>query len=317
MELIFQLVAYLILAFLGVVAPFIIILLSIYQEGGSILRSKYENERNQSESNFKEQQKNLAEAKTTNIDEIEKSIKSLKEEKRKAEYKLKYLNPRSQTLNLFCPPLIAFIMVLILVLLYSNIYCLVIFGLIIIALLVRSIYVLWRLIGIITETIKAIDDEKNLFKENRIKGEEKTIELLSALVKKEGPYFLKAVYPIFGDTIIDKDDKSIKTRLNEKGEFKIVINNHEKRMAKIVEMGFCFPEEFVIEKEESLNYKSIYVGEMGQIIRYETSSIQSNTNQEIGALVITPVKKGSYSIKSFIKAENIETVYRYFTIVVE
>lgn len=62
MESSLQLFGYLILIFLGIVVPFLIILLSIFQEGISKLTAQYKNEKFISEENLKNQLKKQAEA---------------------------------------------------------------------------------------------------------------------------------------------------------------------------------------------------------------------------------------------------------------
>lgn len=54
-----------------------------------------------------------------------------------------------------------------------------------------------------------------------------------------------------------------------------------------------------------------------QIVRYEVSSIQGNTNQILSPLVVTPITEGSFQIRTFIKAENIEATYRNVTFKVQ
>ena len=120
------------------------------------------------------------------------------------------------------------------------------------------------------------------------------------------PIFLKAVYINIDDKNIQDDTGKITVSMDEKQELKTGITNSELRMAKNIEIGFIFPLDFIIEKT---NYYSIYTTKTNQLVRYETNLIHGNTNQMLNPLIITPLKEGDYKIKTFIKAENIESTY--------
>lgn len=300
MEQAIQLFGFLILTFLGIVSPILVILLSMFREGISQLTIQYENEKSQSENNIKEQLKKIGEAGKTDVEEIEQSLNKLKAIKKTAETKLSYLNPKEQILRLYMPFLISFLAVILAILTKTNIYYVGLFIAISLICFVYSMVVLWKLLGIIIEVKKTIDDDK--------KGMDmKTIELLSALVEKELGYFLKAVYINIDDKNIQDDTGKITVSVDKKQELKIGISNTEPRMAKNIEIGFIFPLDFIIEKT---SYYSIYTTETIQVVRYEKNLIHGNTTQLLFPLIITPLKEGDYKIRTFIKAENIESTYR-------
>jgi len=295
-----QLFGYLIITFLGVLAPILVILLSMFREGVLKLTTQYESERSQSEGNIKKQLKKLGDAEKTDVEKIEHSLNELKVIKKTAQTKLSYLDPKMQILRLFMPLLISFLGVIFAILTQVNIYYV---GLSIAVSLICFTYVmvvLWKLLGIMIEVRKTIDDDKKDM-------DTKTIELLSALVEKESQYFLKAVYVTIDDKNIKDNAGEIRISADIKQELKIGIRNSETRMAKSVEIGFIFPPDFIIEKT---NYYSIYNDKTSQIVRYETSLIHGKTHWELNPLIITPLKEGDYKIQTFIKAENIESVNR-------
>lgn len=299
MEQAIQLFGYLILTFLGIVSPILIILLSMFREGISQLTIQYENEKSQSENNIKEQLKRIGEAGKTDVGEIEQSLNKLKAIKKTAETKLSYLNPKEQILRLYMPFLISFLGVILAILIKTNIYYVGLFIAISLICFVYSMVVLWKLLGIIIEVKKTIDDDK--------KGMDmKTIELLSALIKKESEYFLKVVYININDKNIQDDTVKITVSVDKKQELKIVIVNYEPRMAKNIEIGFIFPLDFIIEKT---SYYSIYTTKTIQVVRYATNLIHGKTNLNLSPLIITPLKEGNYKINTFINAENIESTY--------
>ncbi len=83
-------------------------------------------------------------------------------------------------------------------------------------------------------------------------------------------------------------------------------------MAKRVEVGFIFPQEFIIEKSDG--YK-IYRDEERQIVRFNVEEVHGNEHFHFGSeLTITPLQKGDWKVKTFIKAENIESIYRAITV---
>lgn len=82
-------------------------------------------------------------------------------------------------------------------------------------------------------------------------------------------------------------------------------------MVKNIEIGFIFPYDFIIEKEKGYR---IYNDKTAQIVRNSTTLIHGREYLIFEPLSITALKKGDYIIKTFIKAENIESTYRDFKI---
>ena len=293
-----QLYGFLVLTFLGVTAPILVILLSVFEEGRLKLTTQYENERSQSEKNIKEQLKKLTGTEETDVTEIKQSLKSLEIIKKTAEAKLSYLNPKKQIFQLYMPLLISFLGVILAILSKANVDCVRLYIAVSLICFSYALVVLWKLTGTIIEVKKSINDGK---KDMNMK----IIKLLSTLVEKEDRYFLKDIYITIDDKKIEDNAGEITISADKKQELKIGIDNIETRMAKNVEIGFTFPPDFVIEKTSSY---SIYTTKTKQIVRYVTSLIQGKTNLILDSLIITPLKKGDYKIKTFIKAENIKSV---------
>lgn len=299
MEQAIQLYGFLVLAFLGVAAPILVILLSVFEEGRLELTTQYENERSQSEKNIKEQLKKLAETEETDVTEINQSLKSLEINKKTAEAKLSYLNPKKQIFRLFIPLLLSFLGVILAILTKANVDYVRLYIVVSLICLAYAIVVLLKLTNIIIEVRKTVNDDK--------KGiNMKIIELLSVLVEKEARYFLKDICITIDDKKIEDNAGEITISADKKQELKIGINNYEPRMAKNIEIGFIFPLDFIIEKT---NYYSIYTTKKIQVVRYETNLIHGKTNLKLFPLIITPLKEDDYKIKTFIKAENIESTY--------
>jgi uncharacterized membrane protein len=306
-----QLFGYLILAVLGFVLPVITVLLSMYREGLSKLAAQYKAEKKTSEENIKEQlQKKGQQTDITDDDllAIENSLKQLRSIKKTAESKLSYLDPKKQVLRLFIPLMLAFLGVVATNILvdinsYYNLFLIIsVVG------FTYAIVVLWKLIVIIIEVRKIIDTDRK-------DTDTRTTELLTALleeIRKTGQYYLKKVYiTVDGDDIVD-NSHIITVRANNKTELKLGIDNRETRMVKNIEIGFIFPNDFIVEKSGSY---SIYRDEKRQIIRYSINTIQGDTNLHITEpLIITPLEQGEHKIVTFVKAENIEATDRNITI---
>lgn len=300
MEQAIQLYGFLVLAFFGVAAPILVILLSVFEEGRLKLVTQYENERSQSENNIKEQLKKLTETKETDVTEIEQSLKTLKIIKKTAEAKLSYLNPKVQIFRLLIPLLISFLGVILAILNKANVGYLRLYISVSLIFFAYAIFVLWKLTDTIIEVRKTVNNDK--------KGMNmKIIELLSSLVEKEDRYFLRDIYVTMDDVKIKDNAGEITMSADKKQELKIRVTNHETQMAKNMEIGFIFPLDFVIEKTSS---NSIFTTKTVQVVRYATSLIHGNTYLILDSLIITPLKKGDYKIKTFIKAENVKSLYQ-------
>ena len=291
-----QLFGFLVLTFLGFIVPILGILLSIYQEGVSKLVSQYNNEKSQSEKNIKEQLKKMEE---TDSKQIRRSLDELESIKKTAESKLSYLNPKKQIIKIFSCLIISFLcIVLVLSNLLGKLY------LILLALICFSyaVFILWKLLEVIFEVQKIIDCDKN-------DEDSKIIQLLSSLVQKEEKNFLKNVDITVNNINVKEGMNEITLKSDKKEELIIGVMNNEARVAKNIEIGLIFPSDFIVEKGSSY---SVYTDKTSQIVRYNESIVHGNTHLkwEVGRLVITSLKKGQYAIKTFIKAENIESTYR-------
>ncbi len=304
MELAIELFGYLILTMLAFVLPIVAILLSVFHEGISGLAQQYQSEISQSEENLK----TLAEAKKPDVAEIRQSIEELESREKRARTKLSYLNPRKQIIRLFIPLIFAFLGVVATSILIKTNFYYALFLLISLAGAVYALIILWNLIGIIVEVKTIIDAEKRAAEPN-------TAELLASLAKevadKTGQYFLTKAYITCDDQ--DIVDGSYKTTIqaNMKKEIKVGLRNREMRMAKNIEIGFIFPASFIIDKTD---YASITRTETEQIVRYEKTIVHAHTHQTFDSLFITPLELDAYKVRTFVKAENIETTYRTITI---
>ncbi len=302
-----QLFGFLILAFLGMVAPILLVLLSVFREGVLKLSEESENERAKNEKNIKQQMAQLEEGKEIDEKAIKASLKELRTMKKTAKTKLSYLNPKMQILRLFLPLMISFFSVILATLVKDNTYYM---SLLIVVSLISFAYVLvalCTLLGVLAQVRKFIDDDRQNINS-------KIIELLSALVVKGGKdfqYYLKNVHITVNDAVIKDDKNRIKVEVNKKQELKVGISNLETKMAKNVQIGFIFPLDFIIEKGR---YFLTNTSETEQVVRHKESLIQGKTHIVPIPLIITSLKEGDYKIKTRISAENIEARFHYLTL---
>ena len=325
MDIALQLFGYLILTVLAIVVPIFSVLLSIFQEGVSKLSEQYENQKSQSEKNLKKQWEKQTKLKKTDEKELEKEInkrlkkikqviKKIKSDKKTAKTKLVYLNPKKQMARLFVILLFSFLGVVLASLIKNDIYFTILSILISVMLFIFVLIILWKLLGIIIEVKKVIDEEKR-------KAETKTVDALLALqekltkVKEETPLFLKDVYLVIEGEYIKDEEREFEFPINSKKGLKVTFHNKEEVMVKNLETGLAFPPGFVVEKSDS--YRIFTESDGKQIIRFEADKIQAKTHFRFQPLIFTPITEGEYEIIAFIKAENIKPIFRKFKFKIE
>ena len=312
MDIALQLFGYLILTVLAIVVPIFIVLLSIFQEGVSKLSAQYENQKSQSEENLKKQWKKHTRLKKADVKEMEERLKKIKQvikkiksDKKTAETKLVYLDPKKQMARLFIILMISFSGVVLASLIKTDIHYTVLISSVSVISFTAALIILWKLLGIIVEVKKVIDEEKR-------KAETKTVDALLALqekltkVKEETPLFLKDVHLRIEDQSIKDEEREFKFPINSKSKLEIAFDNGEDVMVKTLQAGFILPSDFVVEK---VDYYSIFTERDGkQVIRYETDKIHAKTCFRFRPLLFTPIAEGEYDIATFIKAENIKPI---------
>ena len=295
-----KLFGFLILTMLGLTVPVAAILLSVFQKGISNLASQSESERSQAEKNIKDKIKQMSEADKTDTTAVQRSLDELKSIEEAAKSKLSYLSPRKLVARLFISLIIALCGVFVALVFAGGIYKLVV--VISVAAFVYAIYVMWRTMGIMFEAKAAIDADEQ-------RDTEQITGLLSGILEKVGEtptqYFLKKVRIRLDDEAIEDEPFAKTLKANEKQPLEISFANSESRMAKRVEVGFVFPPEFIIEKSDDY---SIYRKEKEQIVRFNVEEVQGHTNHIFENLTITPLQKGDWKVRTFIKAENIEYI---------
>ncbi len=309
MEKIIELFAFCLLSLMGFVTPIIAIVLSAFAQGLSKLAQQYDTERIQTEEKLKSQLQKIGASQSVAVNEIKGTIKELQAVKKTAEKKLKLLSPIKASFTLFLPLIIAFFFLLPFFLDFLPSY----FKLLPILsflLLIFALYQLWRILGIIVETMKVVESEAK-----REQG--KSSDLLAEIVRntKEGAtYFIEKVFIYFNEIKLEKDKNEVALKISIKKNVPISLVNSDSRMAKGVEAGLMFPTDFLIDK--SAGY-TVYAAGSEQIVRYSIERIQASTKQLMSPLILTPLKKGVFDFQIFVKGENIIAKYRTLSIKVE
>ncbi len=313
MNLTIELFGYLTLTVLGFVLPITAILLSVFSEGLSKLRTKYERSQERSEKNLRTQlAKQAKQKKGADVEAIARSIAELKSVKKAARRKLSYLAPRRQIVQLFVPLMIAFLAVVASALLVETDT---LFGILLVISAVglsRAVLVLWRLAGVLVETRTLIDDDRRV-------AASTTTELLSKIAEKTGRAgaepLLKRVHLIMDGTTVEDKKTRITFQSDIKRELQISLLNSEDRTLKNAEVGITFPAQFVIE--ERRGYAISNSGEW-QIVRFDETLIHGGTHLDFfDKLAITGIEKGDFNIGYFIKGENVLSIRGSFTLRVE
>ncbi|MBE3124224.1 MAG: hypothetical protein IMZ57_01010 [Acidobacteria bacterium] len=301
MESAITLFGFLILTFLGIIVPLLGILLSLFREGVIELTTQYVNQKSSSEKNLAEQMIKQGESGKVNVPEIQKSMQELTGIKEAADKKLQYLNPKKQLSRLFIFLFISFLSTIGALLLKEHAFYRGLSLILSLSFFSITLSILWKLLGILVEVKQTVDARRGEL-------ESKIISLLSM---SSSAGLIKDVHPIINGNTIENDKAEFNLTLNTKNTLKIALANNEKRMAKRVELGIWFPREIMVEKGKGY---SIATQEDGsQVVRYQAAEIQGKTNLWLADLIINPIKKDPVKIRTFINAENIETV-NYFVL---
>ena len=308
MQKIVEYYSQLLLTFIGFGAPLLSILLPLFPEGINILQSKYENEKKQLDENIKNELEKKNE-KGLDYQSLEKTLKTLKKNRKEAESKLSYLQPIKFTLRIFLPFIFAFAAAILTFYNFKFTYQIIILTISFI-LFIYGIYVIRNSILILVEVVQAVSESKKNY-------ESKIVELLSTTAEKSGVdnIFLKQekINVNFCDKLL-KEKMEFTYSVNKKHEIALAILNTDSRMAKNVELGLTLPLDFLVEKTS--NITSIYPGENNQIIRFNQDVIQSEENFSLDKIMVTFLKIGTFNIQAFVKGENIKTKRINFSIII-
>ncbi len=294
-----QLFGALILTVVGFIVPFLTILISLFPEGVKSLSSKYENERNQSDENIANEITKKEKKKGLDYNALEKTLKTLKNKKRDAELKLRYLKPNQFLLKTSGPFILSLIAIIFALVLDEINICYIVTLLIsgFIAFM-AGLVALFTGISVVFEVAEIVNQKKN-------SNEEKIISLLSLLVEKAGdnPYIKEGQIQFKFNTKSLKKDTEIDFSVDKKYEIPISIYNRSDKMAKTVEIGVIFPKDVVIEKTSNID---ITTTEETQIVRFKEEAIQSYNDTQQGNIQLTFLKLGLVNSEIFIKGENIK-----------
>jgi len=307
-EKIIELSSSLLISLIGFVTPMVALLMSIFGEGLRKLAEQYESERAQTEKKLANQLQKSGEAASLDVSEIERTIKELREVKSTAERKLQLLDPKKAVIGLFVPLFAALLFLLPSIFYKSTVANW--WGVLSILCAGFAIQRFWQLLDIVVEVKKTVDAEA---REERRKVSELLSEIAKNTLKGSG-YYLEKVFISFNNVKFDKDMNEYLMYADRKLNVPVKIVNDEARMAKDVEAGLRFPPDFLIEKNPGY---TVYMGENEQIVRYSVERIHGSTSVVLAPLVVTPLKKGQFEFKTFMKGENIEAKYRDLRIKVE
>lgn len=292
-----QLFGTFVLTVLGFVVPILTILISLFPEGVKSLAEKYENEKRQSEENIINETKKKSDGKGLDINAIEKTLKILKKKKRDAEVKLGYLKPIKFLLKTSIPFVVSFVAVLIALFDVDSIFIIVLLTSSLIS-LVAGFVALFQSIIVVFEVGEIINGKKG-------SNDEKIIALLSTLVEKTGgdPYLKAEDIEVNFNKISLKKGIPINFSADKKYEIPVSIHNRSDKMAKVVEVGFIFPKNVIIEK--SSNFE-ITTTEQKQIVRFKDDTIQAHNDMQQGNIDLTFLDSKEIAIDVFIKGENVK-----------
>lgn len=301
-DIFFQIYGTFVLTLAGFVLPILAIVISLFPEGFSLLKETYRNQREQAEGNLEAEMKKKKLGKDLDYEIIEKNVATLKKEKKKAETRLLYLNPQYFLSRSVLYLGLSLTSLFISIIIYDNTFGSSILLLIIsLIFLVLTIVIFSNSITIIIEASAVVQGVKRTF-------DEKTLELLTTLVdnSKQGDASLfinpEKIKVYFNEELLTEDSKYTFS-VNNKHSIAISLNNNSDYMFKTAELGFTFPEEFLVEGER---ITSTYTSTKQKIIRFNHNHVQSHENMVEGDIDITILKVGTYKIDMFVKGENLK-----------
>lgn len=292
------------LAFLGIVAPLVAVLFSLFPKGVSTLRQSYEKKRQETLDSIKpKKQTTVDEA----VAEIVSSFKTIKRDTRKLAEKIKYLTP-SYMIVLLISPFVGSLVGIIGINSKSSLLWNSILFLFSASLLILGLIIFYKLVSVISEVSAVINEEKQ-------SSENKQTELLGLLVEKSG---IDSLFLNPDNIFVSLDKKRITKdevfhySTNTEQDILVTIHNLNDVMAKNVEVGFKFPFSFDVEKTD--NITSIFNSAEERIVRFNENAIQSDTAQRQGTIKVKFLEIGEFPVAVFIKGENIKKIYIRFKI---
>ncbi len=297
MEIPLQLFGSLILTLLGFILPILTILLSIFSDGTRFLTTKYENEKKQTDENIHNELKKK-EAGELDYNALKRTLDILQKKKYRATVRLEYLDPIKVAYRISLPLIVSFFGILVVTQVRDS-FILILAGICSLIAFACSIYAIWISLSVLTEVSDVVNESKK-------NTDNKIVELLSILVEKSGvdTLFLnseKVQAKFYGKFV--KQNEVYEFSVNKKYEIPVSIVNSDDRMAKDVEVGYIFPEDFLVERSPNI---SIAPNENKQVIRLNQGTVHAHENHLKGTIAITFLKAGEYMIDHFIKGENVK-----------
>lgn len=292
----------LIFALLGFVLPLITALIALLPEATGLLAKDYKDEIQRSESNLANATTKRKEAGQLDTDGINTAMKELMRRKHQAEIKQKYLSPTYSILRIATLLVIAIGAALLT--LQPNIraslagttsVCVVSIGTLVVALMS-----LWRMFTVLVEATQVNNKSDREF-------ESKVIDLLTAIAAQDDSSDL---YVDPTDIKVKLEGKSITPETvitfseQKQHAVAIALTNSGPKMIKNSELGFIFPKDFLVESAGATSL--INDGQDKQILRYNTDMVYADENRRYGQLKFTPLAKGEFKIRCFLKAENLK-----------
>lgn len=275
-------------------SPILILLLSVFSTGSSIVKKQYENQKKQAEKSLKDSIKS-----SDDIDEkkIKTSLKKLRRIKRIADDNLFYLNAKMQIISIMLPLLISFIFIIIAIISYDS-YPKFYWWIVLSSILFMGVlYSLWKLMLLLIIVRQAEHNDE-------VERQKTMIKTLNNLLDISGGNILEKIWVSIDDVDLKNLDKPIELELHKETSVRFAIINEEDKMIKTIELGVRFPSNFIVPHSD---FHRMYRTDTEQIIRYEADRIHADTNYHFRDLKFTPTNTGKYDIEVFVNGENIKS----------
>ena len=296
LESLVQLIARLLIAVLGFIAPILAILLTIFRDGAEMLRSTYEKElmiKN-------EELKKLAADPNSARKDVKKRVRDLRREERALKFKIKRLNPRRVVTHIFLPLVLSFIFLVSYFGLmdesnWIQSYLIPTFFTFSAGLFILSLNELWRLLEIIIDVRKFITDDKR-------QHEKRKIELLREIVTKVSSSLTKEnIHLKIGKEKLE-DGANLQVGLGDTRQLSLSLLNEAQERLDMINVKLTLPKQaFKVESDKGC---SVEQDETCSSLSYQMDSLMGTREEYIDQLGLSCLVIGVHEIRVLIEANN-------------
>lgn len=239
------------------------------------------------------------------VEQIQKQLKRKRAEKARSQRRMRGFSPKYQIKQLSLP-LFSSLFILFYVRIIDDLYFTAAAYCVLVLLISSFFHRAWSAVMVLVEARKITGDDEN-------ERQKELSDLMSKLAKMDTVQNM--------EVLIDEqpvvDEMRLRLEIGKEHALTVsAVNKESSTTAKNVEVGFRIPKGLNVVKKEDSGY-TIYLDKGGseKIVRFMQQSIHGKTNNIFhNPLIIKPTDLGSHNVRCFIKGDNVETIYKTFTV---